>query len=599
MSLYLIRALAAAFALTLIGVAARGDPPQHAIAMHGEPALADGFERLPYTTADARPGGRLRLAALGGFDSLNPFNVKALTAAEGIAGNVYQTLMFRSADEPFTLYGLIAESLETDAARDFVTFHLDRRAHFSDGTPITSADVMFTFELLKTKGRPPVRAAYSHVARAEATDAYTVRFDLAGADDRELPLMLALMPVLSSAHVDVERFVEPTLDIPLGSGPYRVVEATPGRGLKLARDPKFWARDLPVMRGLYNFDEITIDYYRDPNAMFEAFKAGLYDVRIEDDGARWRSDYDFPAARRGEVVVAHIPTGLPKGVSGFAFNTRRAMFNDREVREALASMFDFEWINANLFGGVYRRSRGFFDDSELSSVGRPASATERAWLAPYPSEVTADALEGRSAPPVTDGTGRDRGLAKAALEKLARAGYSLKDGALRDRDGQPLQFEILVKRRIEERLALAYQRSLARIGVAANVRMVDETQFQRRRDRFDFDMAIGTWLATPSPGGEQRGRWGSAAASQEGAYNLAGVRSTAIDAMIAHLVAAERREDFVAAARALDRLLISGAYIVPLYYAPEQWVAYRSSLAKPPYDPLFGVALETWWSREP
>jgi peptide/nickel transport system substrate-binding protein len=594
MWLTLIRVLAFVVA-AIPAPLALGDGLRRAIAMHGEPALSDGFERLPYTSSEARKGGRLRLAQLGAFDSLNPFNVKALTAAEGLTGNVYQTLMLRSADEPFTLYGLIAESLETDAARDFVVFHLDPRAHFSDGGPITSADVLFSFELLKTRGRPPVRAAYGLVKSAVAPDAETVRFDLGGANDRELVLQLGLMPVLSHVHVDLERFAEPTLDIPVGSGPYRVVEAIPGRRLTLRRDPGYWARDLAIMRGLYNFDEIQIDYYRDPAAMFEAFKAGLYDFRLEDDASRWARDYDFPAIRDGRVIVSHIANGLPKGVSGFAFNTRRALFADRDVRLGVADMFDFEWINANLFAGLYRRSRGFFDDSELSSLGRPASAAERALLRRFGAEVTDDAMEGRPAPPVSDGSGRDRTLARLALARLNKAGYELGGGVLRDRDGAPLQFEILTKRPIEERLALAYARSLARIGVAATVRLVDDTQFQRRRDKFDFDMAIGTWAATPSPGGEQRGRWGSEAAFQEGSYNLAGVRSAAIDGIIA----AVDREDFVAAARSLDRILISGSYIVPLYYAPEQWVAFSSKVAKPPRDPLFGVALETWWSRAP
>jgi peptide/nickel transport system substrate-binding protein len=596
----LIRTLAAALnlALTLApGAEAMGQGVQHAIAMHGEPALPDGFERLPYSSPEARKGGRLRLAALGAFDSLNPFNVKALTAADGLNGNVYQTLMFRSADEPFTLYGLIAESLATDPARDYVTFHLDPQAHFSDGGPITSADVLFSFELLKSKGHPPVRAAYGLVKSAEAADAETVRFDLRGADDRELPLMLALMPVMSRAHVDPERFGETTLDIPIGSGPYKVSEVTPGRGLILRRDPNYWARDLNVMKGLYNFDEIDLDYYRDASAMFEAFKAGLYDYRLEDDATRWASDYDFPAARDGRVIVARIQNGLPKGASGFAFNTRRPLFADREVRAALAGMFDFEWINANLFSGAFRRSVGFFDESELSSVGRPAGDAERALLGLSVAEITPEALAGTWTPPVSDGSGRDRSLAQRALARLANAGFVLRDGALTDRAGAPFRFEILVKRRIEERLALAYSRALARIGVEAKVRLVDDTQFQRRRDRFDFDMAIGTWLATPSPGGEQRGRWGSAAALQEGSYNLAGVRSPAIDSIIAALVAAQSREDFVAAARSLDRLLISGAYIVPLYYAREQWVAYNSFISRPSHGPLFGVALESWWSH--
>jgi peptide/nickel transport system substrate-binding protein len=588
-------------ALALAGAAAMAGevgPPAGAIAMHGEPALPPDFDHLPYVNPQAPKGGTLNLAYLGAFDSLNPYNVKALSTAQGLIGNVYQSLMTRSADEPFTLYGLIAKSVETDAQRDEVVFHLDPAARFSDGTPITSADVMFSFRLLKAKGRPQQRAAFSLVKSIEAPDDWTVRYDLSGANDRELPLTLAIMPVLSRAHTDAEHFEDQTLEIPVGSGPYRVAEVKPGERLVLERDPNYWAKDLPISRGLHNFDRIRIDYYRDATAMFEAFKAGLIDYRVEDDTNRWRNEYDFPAAKDGRIVKAAIPSGLPKGVSGFAFNTRRPAFADARVREALASMFDFEWINANLFGGAYKRSEGFFDDSELSSIGRPASQRERELLKPYLGAVRDDVMEGAWRAPVSDGSGRDRAIAKRALDELALAGYSLRDGRLVDAHGAPLAFEILVRNRDEERLALAYARNLARIGVAANVRLVDEVQFQRRRTRFDFDMMIGAWIASPSPGNEQRGRWSSAAADAEGAYNIAGVRSPAIDAMIAAILAAKSQEDFVAAVRALDRLLISGFYIVPLYYSPEQWIAYSAKLGRPDQTPLFGVELSTWWRRE-
>jgi peptide/nickel transport system substrate-binding protein len=574
-------------------------PPTHAIAMHGAPALGPDFAHLPYANPDAPKGGRLTLAYLGAFDSLNPYNVKALSTAQGLVGNVYQSLMMRSADEPFTLYGLIARSIETDDARDFVAFHIDPAAHFSDGERIAAADVVFSFNLLKAKGLPSQRAAYALVRKVETPDDLTVRFDLSGADDRELPLILAIMPVLSRQHADAEHFEDQTLQIPVASGPYRVAEVEPGRRLTLRRDPNYWARDLPIMRGLYNFDEIRIDYYRDASAMFEAFKAGLYDFRIEDDPTRWLGGYDFPAARDGRVLRLTLPYGLPKGVSGFAFNSRRTIFSDPRVREGLATMFDFEWIDANLYGGVYKRSLSFFDDSELSSAGRPASARERALLAPFPDTVRADVMEGRWAPPVSDGSGRDRGLARRALDLLAQAGYSLNGGALSNAHGEKMAFEILVKTRQEERLALAFSRSLSRIGVQANVRLVDEVQFQRRRTRFDFDMMIGSWIASPSPGNEQRGRWSSAAATMEGSYNICGAVSPAIDAMIAAVVAARDRDDFVAAVRALDRVLLSGFYIVPLFYAPDQWVAYSAALGRPETTPLFGVAIESWWRAAP
>ena len=589
--------LGLAFAVGL-AIAGGVSPPADAIAMHGDPALPPNFDHLPYVNPEAPKGGRLNLAYLGAFDSLNPYNVKALSTAQGLIGNVYQSLMARSADEPFTLYGLIAKSIETNAARDHVVFHLDPAARFSDGTPITSADIVFTFNLLKAKGRPQQRAAFSLVKAIDAPDDLTVAYDLSGADDRELPLTLAIMPVLSRAHTDAEHFEDQTLQIPVGSGPYRVAEVKPGERLVLERDPNYWAKDLPISRGLYNFDRIRIDYYRDATAMFEAFKAGLIDYRIEDDTTRWRNEYDFPAAKEGRVIKAAIESQLPKGVSGFAFNTRRAVFADRHVREALASMFDFEWINANLFGGAYKRSEGFFDDSDLSSIGRPASERERALLAPFPGTVRADVMEGQWRASVSDGSGRDRAIPKLALDELIAAGYALRDGRLLDAHGAPLAFEILVKNRDEERLALAYARNLARIGVAANVRLVDEVQFQRRRTSFDFDMMIGSWIASPSPGNEQRGRWSSAAANAEGAYNISGVASPAVDAMIAAILAANTNEDFVAAVRALDRLLISGFYIVPLYYSPEQWIAYSAKLGRPDKTPLFGVELSTLWRRQ-
>jgi peptide/nickel transport system substrate-binding protein len=591
-------ALGAALLIAAPPAGAEISRPVAAIAMHGEPALGADFKHLPYVNPDAPKGGRLNLAYLGAFDSLNPYNVKALSTAQGLIGNVYQSLMARSADEPFTLYGLIAESLETDAARDKVVFHLNPAAHFSDGSPVTSADVVFTFNLLKAKGRPQQREAFSLVKSIEAPDGRTLRFDLSGANDRELPLILAIMPVLSRARTDSGHFEDQTLQIPLGSGPYRVAHVDPGERLVLERDPNYWARNLPIAKGLYNFDTIRIDYFRDANAMFEAFKAGLIDFRVEDSVTRWRSQYDFPAAREGRVITASIPNGLPKGVSGFAFNTRRPIFADPRVREALAAMFDFEWINANLYAGAYRRSQGFFDDSQLSSIGRPASERERALLAPFPGAVRNDVLEGRWRAPASDGTGRDRAVARRVMDELRSAGYVLEGERLVDAHGAPLAFEITVADREEERLALAYARNLARVGVAASVRLVDDVQFERRRTRFDFDMMPGTWAASPSPGNEERGRWGSASADPEGAYNLAGVASPAVDAMIAAMLAARSSEDFVAAARALDRVLISGFYIVPFYYAPQEWIAYSSKLGRPAVTPLFGVDLAAWWRRE-
>jgi len=597
----LVIRILAAFGLCLaLNPPARADGPmveRTAIAMHGEPALPPDFAELPYVNPEAPKGGRITLAYLGAFDSLNPYNVKALSTAQGLIGNVYQSLMQRSLDEPFTLYGLIARSIETDDAREHVIFHLDPRAHFSDGAPIRAADVLFTFNLLKDKGRPQQRSAYRLVKSVVAKDDLTVAYDLTGSNDRELPLTLALMPVLSPAHTDADHFDDQTLQIPVASGPYVVAEVKPGERLVLKRDPNYWGKDLPLQRGLYNADELRLDYYRDATAMFEAFKAGLIDFRDEDDPTRWNGAYDFPALKDGRVVKEAIHYGLPKGVSGFAFNLRRDKFSNVRVREALASMFDFPWINANLYGGAYTRSSGFFDDSVLSSLGRPASAGERALLKPFPGAVTPEAMEGDWRAPTSDGTGRDRAIAKAALDKLAAAGLKLEGGRLLDATGAPFGFEITVKAAQDERLALAYAQSLRRIGIDVNVRLIDEVQFQRRRTAFDFDMMIGSWFASPSPGGEQRGRWSAAAADMQGSYNICGVRSPAVDAMIDAILAARTHEDYVDAVRALDRVLISGAYIVPLFYSSEQWVAYSARLGHPPKIPMFGVNLESWWVK--
>jgi peptide/nickel transport system substrate-binding protein len=595
--------LALAAALTTAAAPVLAAEPTHGLAVHGAPALPPDFDHFPYADPQAKKGGRLRVGLPGTFDSLNPFNVKSGTAAQGLAGNVFQTLMARSQDEPFTLYPLIARSVEIDPGRTRVTFHLDPAAHFSDGAPITSADVLFSFDLLKTKGRPQQRVAYGLVKSIDAPDAHTVRYDLSGVGDRELPLILAIMPVLPKHATKAETFSDATLAKPLGSGPYVVADAQPGARVLLRRDSNYWGAAVPSQRGLYNFDEIDIQYFRDGNSLFEAFKAGLVDYRDETSTTRWSTGYDLPALRDGRVVKESLKNDNPKGLSGFVFNTRRPQFADVRLREALGMMFDFEWVNANYYSGLYTRTRSFFDESELSSAGRPASAKERALLAPYPDAVRADILEGKWRPPVSDGTGRDRQMARRALDLLAAAGYHVEGDRL-TKDGEPVSFEIMVKDRNQERLALNYASCLARIGVEASVRLVDEVQYQRRRQKFDFDMMIGQYLASASPGNEQRMRWGSASAAQEASFNLAGASSPAIDAMIAALLAATSHDDFVTAVRAYDRVLLSGFYVVPLFHASEQWIAHSVDIARPARlpryaAPLFGPTLESWWRKNP
>ncbi|PPD43951.1 MAG: ABC transporter substrate-binding protein [Methylocystis sp.] len=600
--------LVLAAALTLAAPSAPSAPPRaaepaHGLATHGAPALPRDFDHFPYADPQAKKGGRLRVGLPGTFDSLNPFNLKSGSAAQGLVGNVFQGMMARSADEPFTLYPLIARSIDIDPARTKIVFHLDPRAHFSDGEPITSEDVLFSFDLLKGKGRPQQRIAYGLVKSITAPDAHTVAYDLAGVDDRELPLILAIMPVLPKHATDVEHFSDATLAKPVGSGPYVIQDAQAGARVLLKRDPNYWGADVPSQRGFYNFDEIDIQYFRDGNSLFEAFKAGLVDFREETSTTRWSTGYDFPALRDGRMAKEALRNESPKGLNGFVFNTRRALFKDARLREAFGMMFDFEWINASYYAGLYTRTKSFFDESELSSSGRPASEKERKLLAPFPGAVRADIMAGEWRPPVSDGSGRDREMAKRALALLADAGYRVEGDRL-TKDGEPVSFEIMVKDRDQERLALSYASSLSRIGVEARVRLVDEVQYQRRRQKFDFDMMIGQYLASASPGNEQRMRWGSSSATQESSFNLAGASSAAIDALIAALLAAQSQDDFVTAVRAYDRVLLSGFYLVPLFHASEQWIAHSTDIARPERlprygAPLFGPTLESWWRKNP
>ena len=571
---------------------------QHAIAMHGAPAWPEGFARLPYANPNAPKGGRLVQGVLGTFDSRNPLIVKGI-APPAIRNYVVESLMARGYDEPFTLHGLIARGVETDAERSYVTFHLDPAAKFSDGAPVTAEDVIFSWQLLRDKGRPNHRTYYAKVAKAEAIGEQAVRFDLSGSDDREIALILGLMPVLAKHAVNPETFEETSFQAPLGTGPYLVAEVDPGKSVTLKRNPNYWGRDLSINRGLWNFDEIRLDYYREANSHLEAFKRGLYDFRNELDPGRWQTAYDFPALREGRVLKEALPTGVPKASSYYVFNTRRAVFSDVRVREAILLLFDFEWINHGYFFDLYRRSASYFDDSELSSHGRPADQREKALLAPFANAVRADVLDGAWSPPVSDGSGRDRATLKRALALLAASGYELRGTELVERkSGRPLTFEILVKARDEERLALLFSQSLKRAGIAARVRMVDAVQYEGRRLTYDFDMIEYRWDQSLSPGNEQAFYWGSAAADQPGTRNYMGVKSAAVDAMIAALLKAEGRADFVASVRALDRVLISGFYVIPLFYPPAQWIARWTTVGRPATTSLYGYLPETWW-REP
>ena len=569
----------------------------YAIAMHGAPALAADFVHMPYANPDAPKGGRLVQGILGTFDSLNPLIVRGLPVQQ-IRGFVVESLMARGNDEAFTLYGLLARSVETDDTRSYVTFRLDPRARFSDGLQVTADDVLFSWALLRDKGRPNHRQYYSKVAKAEALDPLTVRFDFGGARDRELPLILGLMPVLPKHAVNVATFEETSMTPPVGSGPYRVGAVNPGVSVTLTRNPDYWGRDLPINRGLWNFDEIRLDFYREANGQFEAFKRGLYDFRVETEPLRWHDGYDFPAARNGEVIRDTIKTGMPQPSEFLVFNTRRPMFSDIRVRQALTLLFDFEWINRSYFFGLYGRSASFFAGSELSAYGRAADEREVGLLKPFGSHIPPDILDGSYRLPVTDGSGRDRATLRNALNLLSQAGYDLDGKVLRQRTTKaPLTFEILVTTRDQERIALAFTRDLKRAGIEASVRAVDAVQFDQRRLAFDFDMIQNRWDQSLSPGNEQYFYWGSEAADNQGTRNYMGAKDPAIDAMIAAMLEARDRRDFVSAVHALDRTLMSGFYAIPLFNVQEQWIARWNRIEHPQATALTGYLPETWWQR--
>ena len=575
----------------------------HAIAMHGAPAVPADFTHLPYFNPDAPKGGRLVWGLLGTFDSLNPMIVRGIPVQQvrsygSERGYTIESLMARGENEPFTLYGLLAKTVETDDNRDFVTFHLDPRARFSDGTPVLAEDVLFSWELLRDHGRPNHRQYYSKVAKAEALDRLTVRFDLTGANDRELPLILGLMPVLPKHAVDVATFEETSLTPIMGSGPYRITAVKPGASVTFTRNPDYWGRDLPINRGLFNFDEIRFDYFREANGYFEAFKRGLYDYRVETEPLRWHEGYDFPAVKNGEVIRETIKTGLPQPSEFLVFNTRRPVFSDIRVRRALTLLFDFEWINRNFFFGLYNRSGGFFAGSELSAYGRPADEREKTLLKPFAASIAPDIMDGSYRLPVTDGSGRDRSSLRAALSLLKDAGYDLDGNLLRQRTTRaPLAFEIMVTSRDEERIALNFADNLKRAGIQATVRAVDPVQFDQRRLGYEFDMIPNRWDQSLSPGNEQSFYFGSQAADIQGTRNYMGARDPAIDAMIAALLAARDHTSFVSAVRALDRALTSGFYAIPVFNLGDQWIARWNRIERPSETALVGYLPESWWQK--
>ncbi len=590
----------AAAVLTLVALAgaALAAEPRHAIAMHGEPVYGPGFTHFDYANPAAPKGGRLTQAFVGTFDSINPFVIRG-TPFQPVRGYVVESLLARGMDEPFTLYAMIAKSVETNEERSYVTFVLDPRARFSDGKPVTAEDVLFSWQLLRDKGRPNHRLYYSKVLRAEKLAADTIRFDFGDTRDRELPLILGLMPILAKHMTDAERFDEPSLRFITGSGPYMISEVNAGNYVVLKRNPEYWARDIGANRGIYNFDEMRFEFYRDTTAWFEAFKRKLYDFRFEEDPGRWAIDYEFPSAKTDGLIREDFTTRTPRPFSAFVFNTRRPIFADARVREALSELFDFEWINDKLFFNAYARTASFFEGSDLSAHGIVASPAERTLLAKYLPDLRPEQVDGSYRPPVSDRSGQDRAHLRRALSLFAQAGWVLRNGTLVSKDrGVPFRFEILIMTREDERIATIYATMLRRAGVTADVRLVEGVQFETRRQRYDFDMIPAAWQLSLSPGNELYFYFGSESADRPGTRNYMGIKSAAAEAMMQAILRAKSAEELATASRALDRILLSGHYFIPLFHLPKVWLARWPNIERPARTSLYGPNPDTWWQRQ-
>jgi len=574
--------------------AAAGEPAaRHGLSTFGELKYAADFAHFDYVEPDAPKGGALRMWALESYDSLNPFVLKGVPAA-GV-GLIYEALMTAADDEADAMYGLIAESAALAPDGSSVTFTLRPEARWSDGAPVTAEDVVFSFETLRAKGHPSYRVLFRDIARVEALARNRVRFAFAPGEHRDLPLIAAAMPVLSKAYWSGRDFGATTLEPPVSSGPYRVDRVDAGRSIGYRRDPDHWGRNLPVYRGRYNFDVIRFDYYRDRGIALEAFFAGEYDFREEFTSKSWATEYDKPAVRDGRVRRETLPDETPSGVQAFFINTRRPKFADRRVRQALNLAFDFEWINENLFHGLYKRTTSMFENSELAAKG-PPSAAELRLLEPWRDTLPAELFERTYAPPATDGSGRNRGNLRQATRLLSEAGWRIVDGRLVDGAGAPFEIEFLMFENTFQRVVAPFVKNLERLGIDARMRIVDLANFQNRVDGFDYDIVVRRYVQPLTPGIGQRSMWGSAEADVRGGRNLSGIRDPIVDALIETVIEAGSRAELVIAARALDRVLMWGYYVVPHWYKGSHNIAYWDKFGRPAVKPRYarGV-IDTWW----
>ena len=567
--------------------------PSHGLAMHGDLKYGPDFKHFDYVNPNAPKGGSIRLNAIGGFDSLNPFIVKGNAAAG--ASMIYDTLMVSSADEAFSEYGQLAETVRTPEDRSWVEFKLRDNARWHDGKEITADDVIFSFETLVAKGSPFYRFYYGSVAKAVKLGPKTVRFEFKPGENRELPLILGQLTVLPKHYWQDREFDATTLEPPLGSGPYKIKHVDPNRSVTLERVEDYWGKDLPVAKGENNFDIIEFEYYRDAQVAIEAFTGGRFDFRTENSSKAWATAYDVPAVKKGLIKLDQFDHNRPAGMQGFAFNTRRDIFKNPVVRHALAYAFDFEWSNKNLFYGQYSRTRSYFDNSELTATGLPSDA-ELALLEPFRGKIPDEVFTKEYNPPSSDGSGRIRSNLRTASKLLRDAGWVIKDGVrVHEATGRKLEFEILLASPLFERVVLPFAKNLETLGVKVRARTVETAQYRRRLDTFDFDMIVGNWGQSMSPGNEQREFWGSSSTDQEGSRNIIGIKDPAIDALIEKIIAAPDRQSLVTASRALDRVLQWNHFVIPHFHAGYDRIAYWDKFGQPTITPARGTQFMTWW----
>lgn len=594
--------LAGALAALALSASQGLTDPKHGIAMYGDPALPPDFVSLPYVNPDAPKGGAIVQGEVGGFDSLNPHILKGSVPWQ-LRFLVYESLMGRSWGEPFALYGLLAESVETDPDRTWVEFTLREEAKFSDGSPVTVEDVLWSYETLGTEGHPRYHGTWAKVEKAEITGERSVRFTFKEAD-RELALIMGMRPILQKAQWEGKDFAASGIDmIPITTAPYVIDDFEPGRFVSLKRNPEYWGKDVPFMRGQANLDEIRMEFFGDGSVMFEAFKAGVLTTMRETNAQKWTTQYDFPAVRAGDVVLSEIPHQRPSGITGLVMNTRNPLFEDWRVREALIRAFNFEFINQTLNGGDLPRITSYFSNSQLSMQDGPAEGRVREMLEPYGGEILPGAIEGYALP-VSDGTERNRANIRGALALFEEAGWTVQDGVMKNTDGAPFTFEIVLSQGAGEpqQVVDIYLSALSRLGITPTVTTVDSAQYKERTNAFDFDMAWYTRGLSLSPGNEQMLYWGSEAADTEGSRNWMGMKSPAAEAMIDTLLTSTSQEDFLAAARALDRVLTSGRYVIPVWHNPIARIAHRKALQYPETLPIYGDWIgfqpEVWWFEE-